>query len=114
MHIRELTSLGVSDVTGFTHDAAGSLPVGARLVSESLAGPVVSEWKPGDTVEWSGVYNVRHDKNHTMTPGGRYTLESHLICQAGKMFPPCIECGNLPRFVLVSAAEPIEQDKHFA
>jgi hypothetical protein len=83
-------------------------------ISEALAGPVVSEWKPGDPVEWSGVYNVRHGKNHAMTPGSRYTLESRLICQAGKMFPPCKECGNLPRFVLVSAAEPIEQDKHFA
>jgi hypothetical protein len=83
------------------------------MIRECLGGQIASEWKPGDAVEWSGVYSVRHGKDHTTTSGGQYTIEDRLIFRSGGEFPLCNECGNLPRFILVSAAEPVEQNKHF-
>jgi len=47
-------------------------------------------FKPGDTVEASGVYTVMHDKYH---------LQNHdVTCVFGKPFPPCRGCGQRVRF----------------
>jgi hypothetical protein len=61
-------------------------------------------FKPGDEVPHSGIYKVIHDPEHT---------ESHEVtCVFGKPFPPCRGCKH-PRFVLVRAAQHIEQNVHF-
>lgn len=62
------------------------------------------EFKPGDTVERSGIYRVVHDKNHTQP--------HDVTCVYGKRFPPCRGC-NHPRFILKVAAQHIEQNEHF-
>jgi hypothetical protein len=46
------------------------------------------EYKPGDTVEHSGVYLVLHDEEHT---------QSHEVTVVfGKRFPACNHCGHHP------------------
>jgi len=63
------------------------------------------EYKPGDTVKSSGIYQVVHDQKHT---------EPHEVTVVfGKKFPPCNDCGNHPRFVLVHWARHIDQDDNF-
>ena len=62
-------------------------------------------FKPGDTVEASGIYKVVHDRNHA---------QSHEVtCVFGHKFPPCNHCGSHPRFALVYAAQHIQQNSHF-
>ena len=66
---------------------------------------MAKEYKPGDTVEHSGVYRVVHDRNHA---------EPHEVtCVYGKKFPPCNHCGHHPRFVAVKLAQHIEHNEHF-
>lgn len=66
---------------------------------------MAQEFKPGDTVDKSGIYRVVHDKNHA--------AEHEVTCVRGKKFPPCRGCGQGVRFVLVKAALHIEEDDHF-
>lgn len=77
-----------------------------------LFGPVRTEWEPGDTVERSGTYTVRHGGDHTFS-SGRWPVEHQVICLKGDMFPPCKRCGTLPRFKIMAHGEPIEQNEHF-
>jgi hypothetical protein len=52
--------------------------------------------KAGEKVKKSGIYVVRHDKEH---------VEDHdVTCVAGKTFPECLECGDGVRFLLVRHA----------
>lgn len=62
-------------------------------------------YKPGDTVERSGIYQVIHDRNHSAT--------HEVTVVFGKKFPPCNHCGSSPRFVLVRAAQHIEHNDNF-
>jgi len=62
------------------------------------------EFKPGDVVETSGIYEVEHDRNHAKM--------HEVTCVYGKRFPPCRGCQH-PRFKLVRAAQHIEQNEHF-
>lgn len=61
-------------------------------------------FKPGETVEASGIYKVIHDPKHTK--------EHEVTCVYGKRFPPCRDCDH-PRFVLVHAAKHIENHDLF-
>jgi len=62
-------------------------------------------FKPGDTVERSGIYRVVHDPMHN---------QSHEVtCVYGKKFPPCNHCGNHPRFELIRGAQHIEHNEFF-
>jgi hypothetical protein len=61
-------------------------------------------YKPGDTVEASGVYRVTHDTTHT---------QAHDVTVIyGKKFPPCAKCDH-PRFKAVYLAQHIESNQHF-
>ena len=61
-------------------------------------------YKPGDTVERSGIYRVTHDPTHR---------EPHdVTCVFGKKFPPCGKCQH-PRFKAVRLAQHIEQHDDF-
>lgn len=63
-------------------------------------------YKPGDRVERSGIYRVTHDRNHAE--------EHEVTCVFGKRFPPCNECGEHPRFLVVHLAQHIERNEHFS
>lgn len=65
---------------------------------------MAQEYKPGDVVPASGIYNVVHDPEH---------VESHQVtCIKGKIFPPCRGCHH-PRFTLAKAAHHIENHEQF-
>jgi hypothetical protein len=64
----------------------------------------LEEFKPGDEVKKSGIYQVTHDTTHAMS--------HEVTCIYGKIFPPCGKCKH-PRFVLVKAAQHIESNEHF-
>ena len=61
-------------------------------------------YKPGDTVEKSGIYKVTHDPKHE--------TEHEVTVVYGKKFPPCGGCAH-PRFKAVRLAQHIEQNEHF-
>ena len=65
---------------------------------------MATQYKPGDTVQQSGIYKVTHDPNHAQT--------HEVTCVYGKTFPPCRGCQH-PRFELVRAAVHIEQHEYF-
>lgn len=61
-------------------------------------------YKPGDTVEHSGIYRVHHDGH----------AEPHEVtCVYGKRFPPCRRSGCHPTFTAVRLAQHIEHNEHF-
>ena len=63
------------------------------------------EYKPGDDVPRSGIYEVEHDNDH---------VEEHEVtCIKGKKFPPCNHCSKGVRFTLVRAAHHIETHEQF-
>jgi hypothetical protein len=62
------------------------------------------EFRPGQKVPHSGIYQVTHDPEHA---------ESHEVtCVYGKPFPPCHGCLH-PRFKLVRAAHHVETHEFF-
>jgi hypothetical protein len=63
------------------------------------------EYRPGETVEYSGVYEVLHDRDHAE--------EHEVTVVAGRKFPPCNHCGNHPRFHPIRLAQHIDRNKHF-
>jgi hypothetical protein len=63
------------------------------------------EFKPGDTVQRSGIYLVVHDRFHAQ--------QHEVTCVYGKTFPPCRHCGRGVRFVLDRGAQHIEQNEYF-
>lgn len=71
----------------------------------TVAADIGAVFKPGDTVQQSGIYLVTHDDEHTKP--------HEVVCVYGKKFPPCNGCGNHPRFKLVRKAQHIEQNEHF-
>jgi hypothetical protein len=89
------------------------LDVNESIIRETLYDPVRTEWKPHDTVEHSGVYEVFHGDDHLMFSGKRYPERHQVICLAGQIFPECNRCGTRPRFTLSAFGEPIGQNVHF-
>jgi hypothetical protein len=67
------------------------------------------EFKPGDKVPVSGIYDVVHDK----LDGEDHALPHQVTAIAGKVFPPCRWCGAEVRFHLHSDARHVEADTHF-
>jgi len=67
------------------------------------------EFKPGDRVPVSGIYDVTHDK----LDGDDHALPHQVAATAGNMFPPCRWCGGEVRFSLHHAALDVDADAHF-
>ncbi len=67
------------------------------------------EFKPGERVEISGIYDVFHDK----IDGEHHAQQHQVIVMAGTVFPRCKGCGEWVRFRLSQAAEYIDKDPHF-
>ncbi len=66
---------------------------------------MAGSFKPGDKVTKSGIYSVTHD--------GKHTDAHEATCVAGKRFPPCNECGDAVRFILVKHARHVLRHDHF-
>ena len=64
------------------------------------------QYKPGDTVPYSGIYKVVHDIEHKE--------EHEVTVIAGKRFPPCNHCGHHVRFELLYKAVHISDHRHFS
>ncbi len=69
-------------------------PVQSTLVSDR-------QYKPGEVVPTSGIYEVVHDKRHTQ--------DHEITAVRGEKFPPCNGCGQHPRFKLRRAAHHITE-----
>ena len=64
------------------------------------------EYKPGEEVPQSGIYDVAHDSMHK--------LEPHQVTVIfGKKFPPCNHCGAKVRFKLYRAAIHLSEHSSF-
>lgn len=62
------------------------------------------EFKPGEKVPTSGIYDVVHDRLD-----GEHHAEPHQVTAiSGKVFPPCRGCHGGVRFRLHVAAEHID------
>jgi hypothetical protein len=68
-----------------------------------------NEFKPGDRVPVSAVYDVTHDK----VDGGDHALPHQVSAIAGTKFPSCRVCGAGVKFRLRPAAERVESNGHF-
>ena len=66
---------------------------------------MAKEYKPGDEVDRSGIYEVKHDPVHTQ--------RHEVTCVHGEKFPPCNHCGEHPRFTLVRAAIHVKWHEEF-
>lgn len=66
-------------------------------------------YKPGDVVPVSGVYDVVHDK----LDGEDHALPHQVIAMAGTVFPPCRWCGDEVRFGLHHAVMRVDAHPHF-
>lgn len=69
----------------------------------------LEEFKPGEKVPASGIYDVIHDK----LDGDHHALAHQVTAIAGKVFPPCRGCHGSVRFRLHRAAEHVEDHHHF-
>jgi hypothetical protein len=67
------------------------------------------EFKPGDKVRFSGIYDVLHDK----LDGDVHAEHHQVTAIAGTVFPHCRACREWVRFRLYEAAEHIATDPHF-
>ncbi|MBV8358818.1 MAG: hypothetical protein JO189_12905 [Deltaproteobacteria bacterium] len=67
------------------------------------------EFKPGEQVPTSGIYDVVHDK----VDGDDHAHPHQVIAIAGTAFPPCLGCHGWVRFRLHQAAEPVDVHHHF-
>jgi hypothetical protein len=70
-----------------------------------MSAKVGEVFKPGQTCQQSGIYQVTHDNYHTET--------HEVTCVFGEPFPPCNHCGDHPRFRLVRLAQHISNNDHF-
>ncbi len=65
---------------------------------------MADEYKPGQKVPRSGVYQVRHDDMHAQ--------RHEVTCVYNEPFPPCHGCGHGVRYVLVRGAQHIRANEH--
>jgi hypothetical protein len=63
------------------------------------------QYRPGDTVRTSGIYEVIHDREHRAS--------HEVVMISGDQFPPCDTCRERVRFKLVRAATYIFFDQDF-
>ena len=80
-----------------------------RAVGGAPATKIGDEFKPGDRVPVSGVYDVTHDK----LDGDDHASPHQVTAIAGRIFPPCRWCATEVRFRLHHAALHVGADAHF-
>ena len=67
------------------------------------------EFKPGEKVQISGIYDVTHDK----LDGDDHAQQHQITAIAGTVFPRCKGCHGWVRFRLHQAAEHVEAHELF-
>jgi hypothetical protein len=87
----------------------GVLTVANEKRGEAQVSNNDQEFKPGDRVPISGIYDVIHDK----LDGENHALPHRVTAIAGKAFPPCRACQGWVRFHLHQAVEPVEAHDYF-
>ena len=70
--------------------------------------PIKEEWKPGGTVEHSGVCTVGRRPEHTVPAHSKYGLQHPAIRMVGTKFPSCRNCQELPCSVMTGNGESSE------
>lgn len=109
----------VEDVTSGDYESRCDLPMVIVPLTNpipkwhnvsDLGGPMPAaiegdEFKPGEKVLASGIYEVVHDPEHTG--------EHEVTCVYGEHFPPCNHCGHHPRFTLSRKAVHVKWSEHF-
>jgi len=66
------------------------------------------EYRPGERVMTSGIYDVIHDK----IDGDDHAQQHQVTAIAGTIFPRCKGCREWVRFRLCRAAVHVEADPH--
>ena len=106
---------------GFFHTAVAATAVAVaarRLAADerprlSANGPpstkIEHEFRPGDKVPVTGIYDVVHDK----LDGDDHALPHQVTAIAGTKFPACRVCRTEVRFRLHHAAFHVDADVHF-
>ena len=89
--------------------AARQLAADERPRQSASPPKIKDEFKPGDRVPLSGIYDVTHDK----LDGDDHALPHQIAAIAGKIFPRCRWCGSEVRFRLHQAALHVGSDVHF-
>jgi len=69
----------------------------------------IDEFKPGEKVPASGIYDVIHDR----LDGDEHAHPHQVTAIAGTVFPPCRGCKGSVRFRLRQAAEHLDAHDHF-
>jgi hypothetical protein len=69
----------------------------------------MEEFKPGDKVPTSGIYDVIHDR----LDGDQHAQTHQITAIAGRVFPLCRGCHGWVRFRLHQAAEHLDAHEHF-
>ena len=87
---------------GYVFRATGSRPPRTRPSGHHASGP---EFKPGDPVKQTGIYEVVHDSGH------RNPHDAVML--ANDLFPACDTCFERVRFRLVRTAPYIFEDDDF-
>jgi hypothetical protein len=88
---------------------ASCLTVGARRLWAQDMANKGEEFKPGEKVRTSGIYDVLHDR----LDGDTHAEHHRVTVIAGTVFPRCKGCREWVRFRLYEAAEHIATDRHF-
>lgn len=76
-----------------------------RRKTHSVALPTGPEFRPGDVVRETGIYEVIHNSEHRTA--------HEVVMVASHSFPPCENCGTRVRFRLVRTAPYIFSDEDF-
>jgi hypothetical protein len=65
----------------------------------------IHEYKPGDKVKTSGLYKVKHERDHIP--------EHEVTAVTGEVFPSCRQCGSEVKFELARAAHRLTKHQSF-
>src|SRR5262249_4175355 len=100
-----LNFMSVISHTGYAEAAGSEIAGGSSPLRARRATMAIREYRPGDTIDHSGVYRVVH--------GGNHTPEHEATILYGKRFPPCNRCGQEPRYYPVRLAPLIDESDDF-
>ena len=79
--------------------------LGRWLMLRQVPRTILAIFKPGDDVPRSGVYRVIHANQHAKP--------HEVTCVYSDRFPPCRDCRQDVRFVLVRPAQHVASHEHF-
>jgi len=97
---------------GIAAIGVGCLSVGAvDLHAKEKSHQVLKdkEFQPGERVEFTGIYDVIHDK----IDGEHHAHNHQVIATAGRVFPRCKACHEWVRFQLAEEAQDLDNNPQF-